>query len=206
MNKRADLIVLCDLGGVLIDLNWVSHARALFGASASPDYLKERWLHLQSVKAFEAGKNSFAEFYRQFCTETGSNISMDAFKSEFIGILGDDKSDCVEVLTRISSQYRLAMLSNTNCLHIEVLKKTSQVFNFFDDLFFSYELGMVKPDLQIFAAVCEKIGCKPSDILFFDDSAINVAAATDFGINAWRVDSPREIEKNLDLWQRSAVL
>jgi putative hydrolase of the HAD superfamily len=204
--NRSETVVLCDLGGVLIDLNWISHARSLFGAQATAEYLKEKWLNLLSVKLFEAGKISFSEFYRQFCAETGSEISQNDFKKEFIGILGNDKPGCIQILTRLAQRCRLAMLSNTNELHVEELKKTSQVFGVFDELFFSYEMGLVKPDLQIFAVVCEKLVCKPSEVLFFDDSDINIAAAREFGINAWRVDSPQEIEKIVDSWQPQPVL
>lgn len=204
--KNSDLIILCDLGGVLIDLNWVSHARALFGDEVSPEALKGRWLSLASVREFEAGKIDFSDFYRQFCSETGSNIAVDDFKCEFTGILGPDKPGCREVLERLAQRGRLVMLSNTNALHVEALKQTSQVFSPFDDLLFSYELGLVKPDAHIFSAVCDRIGCRASDVLFFDDSELNITAAKACGLNAWRVDTPQEIEKIVNAWPKTAVL
>ncbi len=193
--KSSDLLILCDLGGVLIDLNWHSHAVSLFGGGMSPETLKSRWLGLVSVRAYEAGKIDFADFYRQFCNETGSNTDFEIFKREFVGILGADKPGCSEVMARLAKKGRLAMLSNTNELHVASLRSCSRVFDHFDDLFFSYELGLVKPDREIFSAVCRQTGCNPGQVFFFDDSETNIAAAKSSGLQAWRVDSPGEIEK-----------
>jgi len=204
--KNPELLILCDLGGVLIDLNWHSQAEHLFGSGLDPEALKSRWLALESVKIFEAGQIDFAGFYELFCKETAYHSGVDAFVRDFTGILGPDKPGCVGVLERLSCAGRLAMLSNTNALHIETLKKSSKVFAPFDDLFFSYELGLVKPDPQIFAAVCRRTGCPADRVLFFDDSETNVAAATRFGMHAWRVDGPDAIEKIVDAWKFSAVL
>ncbi len=204
--KNSEILILCDLGGVLIDLNWQSQAAHLFGSELDPETLKSRWLALESVKIFEAGQIDFSGFYEVFCRETGYHKGLDAFVSDFTGILGPDKPGCVGVLERMSGAGRLAMLSNTNALHIETLKMSSGVFAPFDDLFFSFELGLVKPDPQIFAAVCRKTGYPADQVLFFDDSATNVAAAARFGMHAWCVDCPDAIEKIVDAWKISAVL
>ncbi|MDD3146312.1 MAG: HAD family phosphatase [Candidatus Riflebacteria bacterium] len=204
--KSSDLVFLCDLGGVLIDLNWVSHARELFGQNASSDELKDRWLSLQSVRKYESGKSDFSDFYREFCHETGSQVGLDVFKREFAGILGPEKPGCAEVLDYLARNGCLAMLSNTNALHVEELKRTSGVFTPFARLFFSFEMGMVKPDVQIFKTVCEQLGCNPADVMFFDDSAANIAAARTIGMDAWRVDCPHEIKKIVDARKNSVVL
>ncbi len=199
--KKSDRVILCDLGGVLIDLNWAERASELFGQKTSSDTLKMRWLGLQSVKLYEAGKIDFVEFYKQFCLETGSRAGLEVFKNEFLGILGPDKPGCVEILDRLAGIGCLAMLSNTNAVHVEELKRNSRVFAPFVRLFFSFEMGLVKPDSQIFLAVCQQLGCKPADVFFFDDSEVNIAAAKAVGMNAWRVDSPQEIEKIVNAWQ-----
>ncbi len=199
-------VILCDLGGVLIDLHWVEHARGLFGKEMAADELKARWLSLESVREFEAGNIDFTAFYNLFCGETGAKVSLDRFRSEFTGIIGPVKDGCYEVLGHLAGYGRLAMLSNTNYLHVEHLKQVSRIFTPFADLFFSYELRMVKPERRIFAAVADRLCCNASDILFFDDSQVNIDAAAGFGMHAFRVDSPREIAKIVDARLKSGVL
>ncbi len=199
-------VILCDLGGVLIDLHWVEHARGLFGKDMAADELKVRWLTLKSVREFEAGNIDFHTFYQLFCKETGAKVSFEQFESEFVGIIGPVKAGCYEILDHLAGCGRLAMLSNTNYLHIEHLRSVSRIFAPFADLFFSYELRMVKPDRQIFAAVADRVGCAASDILFFDDSQANIDAAMGFGMHGFRVDSPQEIAKIVDARLKSGML
>lgn len=186
-------VILCDLGGVLIDLQWEQRARSLFTQEQNSEELKRRWLRLQSARQYEAGKTDFTGFYRDFIAETGSLLSLSTFKREFAGIIGPIKSDCLKILDLLRKYGSLAMLSNTNAVHVEILRNSSGVFAPFQHLFFSYEMGMVKPDREIYEAVCERLQTEPGQIYFFDDSSENVEAASALGINSYVVTSPQQI-------------
>ncbi|PKL51173.1 MAG: hypothetical protein CVV42_01020 [Candidatus Riflebacteria bacterium HGW-Riflebacteria-2] len=190
-----DKVILCDLGGVLIDLHWEKHARALFTREQDTEELKRKWLRLQSARLYEAGKTDFQGFYQAFIAETGSRLSLVDFSREFAGIVGPLKADCLSVLERLSGYGELAMLSNTNDIHVELLRRTTEVFKPFKHLFFSFEMGMVKPDREIYEAVWQRLHKNPSQIHFFDDSAVNVEAARAAGLNAYVVNSPARIEE-----------
>ncbi|EKD84396.1 MAG: putative haloacid dehalogenase-like protein hydrolase [uncultured bacterium] len=189
----ADSVILCDLGGVLIDLHWQERARALFTQEQDPEELKRRWLQLESARAYEAGSIDFTEFYHAFVAETGSKLSIADFKSEFAGIIGPLKPDCMKILELLRGYGILAMLSNTNAVHVEMLRASTDVFKPFEHLFFSYEMGMVKPDREIYAEVCSCLHKEPHLIHFFDDSEPNVIAARNAGINAHVVNNPQQI-------------
>jgi putative hydrolase of the HAD superfamily len=59
-----------------------------------------------------------------------------------------------------------------------------------DGAFWSYELGLAKPDPAFFSAILDRIGLEAGDVLFVDDSARNVEAARSMGLAAvhWHVD------------------
>ncbi|MBU1107778.1 MAG: HAD-IA family hydrolase [Candidatus Riflebacteria bacterium] len=195
----ADAIILCDLGGVLIDLNWQERARSLFSCTHDSEELKLRWLQLKSARAYEAGKTDFATFYSDFVTETGSTLSVNEFKSEFAGIIGSLKADCLPILELLRKYGTLAMLSNTNAVHVGTLRNSTEIFKPFDHLFFSYEMGMVKPDREIYEAVCSSLQKEPQQIYFFDDSDANVLGAREAGLNAYVVNSPRQIQEIISM-------
>lgn len=193
----ADNFLLFDLGGVLIELNWLTSARRIFGSQDSEADLKKRWLKLESAREYEAGKIEFEIFYRKFLSETSLNTAFLEFRQGFNEIIGPLKPGCAQLLEQASKTGRLAMLSNTNSIHVETLRQSSDIFGFFQHLFLSYELGMVKPDYQIYHEVARRLGCQTSQILFFDDSQANIDAASECGMRAFRVDGPDEISKIL---------
>ena len=53
----------------------------------------------------------------------------------------------------------------------------------FDNLFFSCDLGMDKPDVKVFEYVSRKTGIEGKNILFIDDSVKNIDAARELGWN-----------------------
>ena len=53
-----------------------------------------------------------------------------------------------------------------------------------DGAFYSYELGLAKPDPAYFAAVADRLGVAPDRLLLIDDNAANVAGARSAGLDA----------------------
>lgn len=53
-----------------------------------------------------------------------------------------------------------------------------------DGAFYSYELGLAKPDPAYFAAVADRLGVAPGRLLLIDDNTANVAAARSVGLDA----------------------
>jgi putative hydrolase of the HAD superfamily len=68
----------------------------------------------------------------------------------------------------------------------------------FDRRFYSCRLGLAKPDPAIFEAVLDDLGATPQSVLFIDDRAENVLAATTLGLQAMRFTSAGELPGQLD--------
>jgi hypothetical protein len=66
------------------------------------------------------------------------------------------------------------------------------VFERFDHVLFSHQMGSMKPSRECFDDAVRTIGCEPGEIVFLDDSQTNVDAARDRGLRAFRVTSPHE--------------
>jgi putative hydrolase of the HAD superfamily len=54
----------------------------------------------------------------------------------------------------------------------------------FDEQFYSFELGFVKPDTGYFRAIMDRIDVAPDRVLFIDDHEDNVAGASEVGIHS----------------------
>lgn len=190
---KTDNHVVCDLGGVLIHLDWIEKMQTIFPELGDHDQILTMWLSLSSVKDFESGNSDFNQFYEAFQGETGISMSQENFRRDFCSIIGPVKERGIEILDEIRERANLSLLSNTNPLHIETLTAQTDLLSHFDQLFLSYEMGLVKPDVAIYREVCRRLNTTPESVYFFDDNRENIAAATACGINAYCVSCPAEI-------------
>ena len=135
----------------------------------------------------------FTELTRERFIEIWNSILLDfpTYRFNFIKELAASKS------------YKLILLSNTNQLHIDYIKKHVPFYNTFkncfDSFYLSHEIHLRKPDTSIFNYVLERHQLQAHEVLFIDDTPINTTAAAALGINCWN-NKPHE-EDIVDLFE-----
>jgi putative hydrolase of the HAD superfamily len=67
----------------------------------------------------------------------------------------------------------------------------------FDVLVWSYQLGIAKPDPEIYRHTLAKLGTQPEETLFIDDKRPNVEAALELGIQAIEYSSMERLREEL---------
>ena len=73
------------------------------------------------------------------------------------------------------------------------VKGLTPAFGHFRDTVVSGDEGLIKPDPAIFRLAAERAGMAPEDLLFIDDSAANIAAATAQGFHVHRFEDPAHL-------------
>ena len=179
-------VVLFDLGGVLVEFSGVE-AMGKLAEIEDHDELWSRWLACEWVRAFESGRCSPEEFaagmVREWALPIGPEGFLDSFRGWAVGPLpgADVLVDAVRQLVRVGC------LSNTNVLHWEDHFSLWPILDSFDVRFLSFELGLLKPDRELFDRVAQLERVPPNRVLFLDDNAINVAGAISAGFAAVHV-------------------
>jgi haloacid dehalogenase superfamily, subfamily IA, variant 3 with third motif having DD or ED len=88
----------------------------------------------------------------------------------------------IEVLADLhSGGTRLALLSNAG-FDFGGPFRTAPFARFFERVFVSAELGMLKPDPAIYAHVARELGVAPADLVFVDNKRVNVEGAESLGV------------------------
>jgi putative hydrolase of the HAD superfamily len=106
--------------------------------------------------------------------------------------------ETIEILSITAKKYPVALLSNTNELHFEYLKKCfPSVFMIFDKMFLSYKMHLRKPENEIYQNIINYYKIVPSEILFIDDLEENIEAARNNGMTAVKFTGAYELEKQL---------
>ncbi|MDF2992339.1 MAG: hypothetical protein K0S37_2853 [Microbacterium sp.] len=99
------------------------------------------------------------------------------------------REDARDVLRELDAhEVPTAILSNAP-VALGVLARESNWAQWVTRWFFSGDLGLAKPDLEIYEVVSLGLGVPPAEVVFFDDRIVNVEAAQLVGWNAFLWES-----------------
>jgi HAD superfamily hydrolase (TIGR01509 family) len=179
-------VVLFDLGGVLIEFGGVTAMRELTGIR-SDEELWRRWLGCPWVRDFERGRCSPNDFASGVIRDWGLSVNTETFLDAFRSWPRGPIPGAVELLQSVRRTIPVGCLSNTNTLHWNDHARHWTIFDAFEFRFLSFEMGLIKPDREMFDRVSELLRAPPERMLFLDDNALNVNGAVAAGFHAIRV-------------------
>jgi len=187
-------LVLFDLSGVLVDFRGAQALGRLIGLTE--EQVWPRWLESPWMRRFDAGACSEAEFAHGVVEEWALQVTPFDFLQSFRGWMVGPYPGAEALVRRTAGQISTGCLSNMNPLHWRELAGwplTAQ----FEHRFISCELGLVKPDREIYEHATAAVGVNPERVLFLDDNLVNVQAARDSGLQADHVSGVAGAERAL---------
>jgi len=131
------------------------------------------------------------------------NASLNDILEAWNAILLDFPLNRLEFLQKLSRNYRLFLLSNTDSIHIDTFEQETGVsfysdfYQCFEKVYFSFEMGMRKPDAEIFNYIVQKHDLSIKNTLFVDDKKENTDAALALGFHVWNLKVGQEDVINL---------
>ncbi len=175
--------VVFDLGNVLLGLDNELYAGSWPQGIGHDHEGFEAWVAGEGLwYAFETGAVTTNEFTARLSERLGLSPKqvLDYWNSLLLGFL----PGVAQGLAVLRKRYPLYVLSNTNAAHIDWLRENAKAHGMpdfetgiFEEIFYSYELGSVKPEASIYEQTQRRIGRPASELLFVDDRAENVEAA-----------------------------
>jgi glucose-1-phosphatase len=191
--------LLFDLGRVVLDIDfnkvmtiWAGHA------GRTPAEVTARFIVDDHFKHHEIGKIDDAVFFENLRTSLGIHISDMQFLEGWNAIFTGEMPGIAPLLKRAASRMPLYAFSNTNPPHVAHFSKTyADVLGHFREIFLSSTIGLRKPDAAAYDHVVQAIGVPAQRIVFFDDSADNIAGARARGLIGVHVTSTDDVAKAL---------
>jgi len=197
--------IIFDLGGVIIDIDHYRTAEE-FKKLGVPDFI-DHFSHTKQHEMFdlhEKGLISDEEFRSRVCRELKISVSTEQFDYAWNAILIGIPKERIELLLNLRNKYRIFMLSNTNSIHMiwmDYYLKNNYAINSYKEIFekahFSFEVGMRKPDLEIFDYVLKDSDLNPSKTLFVEDTLKNIEAAEKVGIRTLLISKENSLTNYL---------
>ncbi len=181
--------IVFDLGGVIMTLDPAEALRRFkaLGLSDAERYL-DAYTQSGIFGNLEEGKITAEDFRSKLSSLTGHELTFDECRHAWLGYRKDVPQRNLDLLKELRAKgYRLILLSNTNpfmmdwALSSEFDGKGSSLNDYFDALYLSYRLGIMKPAPDFFRQVLDNENILPEETLFVDDGPRNVEAAGKLG-------------------------
>lgn len=186
--------LIFDFGDVFINLDKhgaMQHALDLFGLETFEDAM------IATNMQYEVGNISTSEFIA-FYKSKFPNLSVTDIIDAWNYIINDFpkyRLDFIEGLAQ-KKEFKLILLSNTNAMHIDFIKKNVSFYddfkNCFDMFYLSQELQLRKPNAAIFEFVLKENNLIAKECLFIDDTKVNTDTAERLGFQIWNIDETSE--------------
>ena len=174
--------VLWDADGVLqhARVGWFERLTAIGGEGFADAVFEAELKPLRGERPF---RDAVAEVLQ------GRTLSVDA---DVVLSLWDD-IDVDGAAFELIAQVRAAgtpcyLATNQQDHRVRFMRETLGYDEHFDGVFYSSELGAMKPTPAYFEIVLDKLGIDAAATVFIDDSAANVETASTLGIRAYRHD------------------
>jgi putative hydrolase of the HAD superfamily len=188
--------IIFDLGGVVLNIDFQRSADEFHKLGVSNfDKLYSRAVQNSLFEDVEMGIIDADEFRKQIRLLSKLNLSDQEIDKAWNAIILDFPNERLKLIQQISKNYSCYLLSNTNKIHYDVYQadlKNNHAINGLESLFiktwFSHDLKMRKPNLDIFEFALTDGGLKPEETLFIDDSIQNIDAAKKLGIRTLFID------------------
>jgi epoxide hydrolase-like predicted phosphatase len=180
--------IIFDCFGVLTKAHWKDFWVAL------PDQ-ELRSAARELNKDHDSGLISLDEFRVKLAKLT--NKSMDQISAIFQETEPIKNFELLDYIRELKVSYKIGLISNvgTSWIDDKLLTKDEQAL--FDSLIYSYRVGMIKPDPEIYLLAAKQLGVEPSECVFVDDIAEYCRAAEKLGMQSIVYDSFLDFKKEL---------
>jgi putative hydrolase of the HAD superfamily len=195
--KKIDTVFF-DIGGVLLDISPEAAHKQLSIYTGLDIKIIQKTFPGKAHDAYEKGEiddDTFFEAYRENLPYHNGLTSGQFWQAWSRYIVKE--TPVVELLEKVSKNKKTWLLSNTNPMHIH---KDISAYSFpklIDGAVYSFEVGLRKPDEQIYLKAVEIAETKLESSLFIDDLNENIESAKKVGMNAIQFIHPKQLEEAL---------
>jgi glucose-1-phosphatase len=190
--------IIFDIGRVLLR---VDISRALAGLAEniplSPDEIWSAISNDPRWTDWQEGRISPHDWHLHLAKRLGGSLTFEQFVDSWNRAL--DPAPILEnsFLEKLSRRYRLALLSNTDPIHVAHMNATYNFLRFFPARIYSCSVGVSKPNPLIYREALRAVKLRAEEAVYIDDIPAYVEAAQRLGMASIPFRSPERLETDL---------
>ena len=195
--------IIFDLGGVLLNIDYNKTKLSFEELGFNDfDHMYSQYSADMLFSDLETGKISNEHFSDYLVKKAAGKINAAQISTAWNAMLLDFRLDSLAFLEELAKKYTLYLLSNTNSIHLQAFgqiftKATGKASlnDYFTKAYYSNEVGLRKPNEDIFEFVLQDAGIKAEESLFIDDSWNNIDTAKKMGFKTHLLLAGERIEQ-----------
>jgi len=186
--------VIFDIGRVLIRLDVARAMNGMAsGLSLSPE---ELWSAIEKDprwKDWQEGRISARDWHLRMKQRFGGSATFEEFTETWNLALDPEPIHGNELFEKLSRNYRLALLSNTDPIHVAHMESRYDFFSYFPARTYSCAVGATKPNPLIYREALQACKVRAGEAVYVDDIAAYVEAAERLGMAGVQFQSPGQL-------------
>lgn len=163
-----------------------------------------------AIKIYDKYKNDYFigklktnELIQSLNDDFQSNKPIDEVENlwlKYYGELAKANQEVLKLIESVKQRAKVYLFSNTTEMSNLHNSKTG-LYDYFDGLFLSYQLGLKKPNKKFYEKVISDLKLKPDEILFVDDDQSNLVPAKELSMRTILFDvlndNPNKLTKEI---------
>ena len=190
--------IIFDIGRVLIR---VDIHRAMAGLALDLKLTpQEVWSAIENDPRsvdWQEGRISPQDWHLHLSKRLGGSLTFEQFKQVWNSALAPEPIQPEPFLENLSKNYRLALLSNTDPIHMSDAEARFPFFRFFPIRIYSFRVGANKPSPLIYAEALRACRVRAEEAIFIDDIPAYADAAQRLGMTGLVFQSPGQLQSDL---------
>jgi putative hydrolase of the HAD superfamily len=195
--------IIFDLGGVLLNIDYNKTKLSFEELGFNHfDHMYNQYSADMLFSDLETGKISNEHFCDYLVKKADGKINAAQICTAWNAMLLDFRTESLAFLEGLAEKYTLYLLSNTNSIHLKAFghiftKETGKASlnDYFTKAWYSNEIGLRKPNSDIFEFVLQDAGIRAEESLFIDDSYNNIETAQKMGFRTHLLLTGEKIEE-----------
>jgi glucose-1-phosphatase len=193
--------IVFDLGNVLLNLDFDASIQSFQKLGLNSEVVNRQQAYADPVfYELETGKTTPELFRKRVRRILNNPEATDRqIDDAWCAMIRDVPAKRVELVKKLSKNFRVYLFSNTNAIHINRLHVEFREMHgiefpsLFVKDFYSHELHERKPDLASYQKVIDLSGIIPSETLFVDDLEKNISGAEKAGLKTFWLKDGMEV-------------
>lgn len=192
--------IVFDFGGVLVQYDFKAFFAKQLGSEEQAEWFLQHILTEENNDLVDKEDKPFGEYIADWKRQWPDYIkAIDALDKRYTDIFTGEVPGITALMQDLKARgYRILGLSNWSTKVFDVIRKYPRPFNQLEGSLISHEVHLLKPDVAIFDAFCQRFEVKADECLFIDDKPENIEGAKRAGFHGVVFTHTNQLRETLE--------